>query len=105
TNNGTFVWSDGSATTASITNNSVTLRATNGLRFFTGTSGAILFTNGNGSGSDQFVSWTPGNGAWSFTSDRSVKDRFEAVDAATVLDKVAQLPITEWSYKGYGQRH
>jgi len=105
TNNNSFVWCDGSATNASITNNSVTLRATNGLRFFTGTSGAILFTNANGSGSDQFVSWTPGSGAWSFTSDRAVKDRFEAVDTKTVLDKVAQLPISEWSYKGYGQRH
>ena len=102
----TFVWGDGSATTASITNNSVTMRATNGFRFFTGTSGGIIFTNVNDNGAaDQQVAWTPGSGSWSFTSDRTTKDRFVPVDTETVLDKVAELPITEWSYKGYPQRH
>ncbi len=56
-------------------------------------------------GGDQTVSWTPGSGSWSFVSDRAAKDRFVAVDARTVLDKVAQLPVMEWSYRGYGQRH
>ena len=105
TNQSAFVWSDGSATTTSVSNNSVTMRATNGFRFFTGTKGSIIFTNVTGSGADQAVSWTPGSGSWSFTSDRTVKDRFVAVDAVTILDKIAQLPITEWSYQGYGQRH
>jgi hypothetical protein len=105
TNQNSFVWSDGSAATTSISNNSVTLRATNGFRFFTGTKGAIIFTNVTGSGADQAVSWTPGGASWSFTSDRAVKDRFAAVDAVTILDKLAQLPISEWSYQGYGQRH
>jgi len=105
TNQSSFVWSDGSATTTSVSNNSVTLRATNGFRFFTGTKGSIIFTNVTGSGANQAVSWTPGGGSWSFTSDRTVKDRFVAVDAVTILDKIAQLPITEWSYQGYGQRH
>jgi len=27
------------------------------------------------------------------------------VDAQAVLQKVAQLPVSEWSYKGYDQRH
>ena len=36
---------------------------------------------------------------------RAVRPLLFAVDAETVLDKVAQLPITEWSYQGYGQRH
>jgi len=40
-----------------------------------------------------------------FTSDKNKKDRFEAVEPESVLDKVAQLPIMEWSYKGYSQRH
>ena len=99
TNPNAFVWSDGSAATTSISNNSVTLRATNGFRFFTGTKGAIIFTNVTGSGADQAVSWTPGGASWSFTSDRAVKDRFAAVDAVTILDKLAQLPISEWSYQ------
>ena len=67
---------------------------------------AFFSTNITGSGANQAVSrWTPGTGSWSFTSDRTAKDRFEAVDAGTVLDKVALLPITEWSYRGFGQRH
>lgn len=51
------------------------------------------------------MSWTPDNGSWSFASDRTVKDRIVAVDAVTISDKIAQLPITEWSYQGCGQRH
>ena len=102
TNANSFVWSDGTTTTTSANDHSVTMRASGGYRFLTGSS--VVFTTG-GSGSDQTVSWTPGNGSWSFTSDRTVKDRFKVVDAVGILDKVAQLPITEWSYQGYGQRH
>ena len=105
TNANSFVWSDGSTNTGSLTNNSVTLRATNGLRFLTGANGSIVFTNAGATGAGEQVSWTPGGGAWAFTSDRNAKDRFESVNAETVLDKVAQLPITEWSYKGHDQRH
>lgn len=32
-------------------------------------------------------------------SDRNRKRDFEAIDAAAVLEKVAALPITTWSYK------
>jgi peptidoglycan hydrolase CwlO-like protein len=51
------------------------------------------------------VSWAPGGGAWTFSSDRNLKDRLENVDPESVLEKVSQLPILEWSYKGYPQRH
>jgi hypothetical protein len=51
------------------------------------------------------VAWSPGSASWSFSSDRNLKDRFETVDPASVLDRVSQLPIVEWSYKGYPQRH
>jgi hypothetical protein len=33
------------------------------------------------------------------SSDRNVKEHFQAVDAAAVLDKVAALPVTRWNYK------
>jgi hypothetical protein len=33
------------------------------------------------------------------SSDRNVKENFEAVDARNVLDKVAALPIARWNYK------
>lgn len=35
-------------------------------------------------------------------SDRNVKENFAAIDPAVVLDKVAALPITTWSYKAEG---
>jgi hypothetical protein len=65
--------------------------------------GVSFFTSS--SGSDQSVSWSPGEGSWAFSSDRNLKDRFAPVEATSVLDKVAQLPVVEWSYKGYPQRH
>ena len=66
--------------------------------------GGVVFTSG-GSSADQTVSWTPGSAGWSFSSDRNLKERFEPVDCASVLDRVSQLPVVEWSYKGYAQRH
>ena len=94
-NQGAFVWADSQGTTfASTANDQASFRCQGGVRF----------TSGSGS-ANQTVSWTPGTGSWSFTSDRNLKDRFEAVDAESVLAKVAQLPIVEWSYQGYPQRH
>jgi hypothetical protein len=66
--------------------------------------GGILFTTGAG-GANQTITWIAGQGSWGFSSDRNLKDRFESVNAQSVLDKVSKLPLSEWSYKGYGQRH
>ena len=45
-------------------------------------------------------------GVWTDASDRETKEGFEAVDGEAVLEKVAGLPVTEWSYKGQGEvRH
>jgi hypothetical protein len=94
-NQGAFVWADaqggGFASTA---NNQVSFRCGGGVRFTSGSAGT-----------DQTVSWAPGGGAWTFSSDRNLKDRLENVDPESVLEKVSQLPILEWSYKGYPQRH
>jgi hypothetical protein len=38
-------------------------------------------------------------GAWTNASDRNVKTGFAEVDTKAVLEKVAALPITTWSYK------
>jgi len=95
TNAGAFVWADSQGGTfASTAINQVSFRC----------GGGVVFTSGN-SGTKQTVAWTPGSGSWSFSSDRNLKDRFEKVDSQSVLDKVSQLPIVEWSYKGYPQRH
>jgi hypothetical protein len=44
--------------------------------------------------------------AVNLTSDRNAKEHFTPVDARAVLEKVAQLPISEWQYKEHGDaRH
>ncbi|MBK7403105.1 MAG: tail fiber domain-containing protein [Phycisphaerales bacterium] len=45
-------------------------------------------------------------GTWTNASSRGLKEKFEPVDARDILDRVAALPITEWSYKSEeGVRH
>jgi hypothetical protein len=39
------------------------------------------------------------NGSICSLSDRNIKKGFTPVDPAQILDKVLQLPVTEWSYK------
>ena len=92
---GAFVWADSQAVDfASTADNQVSFRCLSGVRFTSGTGAA-----------NQTVSWTPGSASWSFSSDRNLKDRFAAVDSQSVLERVARLPLAEWSYQGYGQRH
>ncbi len=92
---GDFVWADSQNTNfAATTTDQVSFRCQGGVRF----------TSGSGA-ANQTVAWTPGSASWSFSSDRNLKDRFETVDSTSVLDRVSQLPIVEWSYKGYAQRH
>jgi hypothetical protein len=66
--------------------------------------GGALFTSGAG-GANQSVSWSPGEASWSFTSDRNTKEGILPVDPETVLEKLAGIPIAEWNYIGYDQRH
>jgi Chaperone of endosialidase len=39
------------------------------------------------------------------TSDRTLKERLEPVDAHAILAEVATLPLARWSYKGDPARH
>ena len=41
----------------------------------------------------------PGGGSWSSISDRNKKENFEDVDAQSLLEKVAAMPMTTWNYK------
>jgi hypothetical protein len=97
TYNGTFVWSDYSAT-AGITSgapNEFLARAAGGFYLY---SSANLSTG---------VKLAPGSGSWSTVSDRAAKTAIEEIDDARILAKVASLPVSEWSYKaqGLGVRH
>ncbi len=92
---GAFVWADSQDSDfASTATNQVSFRC----------QGGVVFSSGAG-GANQSVSWTPGSASWAFSSDRALKEEFVPVDAAAVLDKVARLPMSEWNYKGYPQRH
>jgi hypothetical protein len=89
---GSIVISDGSAgfsadSAYSTANNQLTMR-------FAG--GARVFTN---QGLTSGVEITAGGGSWSAVSDRRKKENFEALNIESVLQKVAQLPLTSWNYK------
>ncbi len=85
---GAFVWGDNSGADVASTNaNSATLRAAGGYRLFSNaglTLGAQLPPNGT---------------AWAAISDRNAKENFAPIDTAAILDRVAQLPLTAWTYK------
>lgn len=93
-NSGAFVWSDGSATTSSGANNQFVARASGGF---------VFYTSSGGSAGAQLPA---GSGSWSSLSDRGAKDHFAGVDAQSVLERVASLPMATWSYKTEpGVRH
>jgi hypothetical protein len=87
TNNGAFVWSSGGFDTYSWGNNTFTVRATGGVRFYT----AGGTTNG--------VQLASGSGSWSSLSDRNAKENFQPVDCRQILERVAALPVATWNYK------
>jgi hypothetical protein len=92
---GSFVWGDSTdADFLSTTNDQVSFRCQGGVRF-----------TGTGGFPPQEVYWTPGDPSWNFYSDRALKEGFKSVDTEAVLDKVVGLPVSEWNYKGYRQRH
>jgi hypothetical protein len=67
---GSFVWADSQfADFASTANDQVSFRCLGGVRFTTGSGAA-----------NQTVGWTPGDGSWSFSSDRELKDSLKPVN-------------------------
>lgn len=93
---GTFVWSDNSSSTSTTptANNEFLARASGGVVFFSNsamTTGVLL---------------AAGSGTWSSLSDRAVKTNVTSIDDAGILNKVAAMPISEWSYTSeHGVRH
>jgi hypothetical protein len=86
---GTFMWSDAATAATPIvtkTGNQFLVRASGGTFIY---SNPKLTTG---------VKLAAGGGSWASVSDRAVKDHIVAVDDATILAKVAALPISEWSY-------
>jgi hypothetical protein len=87
THTGSFVWSSGYTTTSSWGDNTFTVRAHGGARFY------------SGSGTSSYgVELAAGGGSWNSLSDRNAKANFADVDAEQVLEVLAAMPIQTWNY-------
>ncbi len=89
---GTFLFADANdAPFESSTANEFAARATGGVRLVTAidSSGQPLAGVRLGAGS----------GSWETLSDRNAKTNFAPVDRQTILQRLASLPISQWSYK------
>jgi hypothetical protein len=64
----------------------VTMRASGGFRLFSGTSAVGVSLAANGT-------------AWATISDRNAKKNFALVNAESVLEKLAAVPVEKWNYK------
>jgi hypothetical protein len=97
-NDGSFVFSDdavGAKQLITAGTNEFLVRASGGVAFYSSpslTAGVVL---------------RAGSGSWASLSDRASKTDIVALDPATVLAKVASLPVSEWSYRteAAGIRH
>jgi hypothetical protein len=85
THTGAFVWSSGERTD-SYGDQTFTVRAHGGARFYTG--------SGTGAG----VNLPAGGGSWSSLSDRNSKENIVRVDTRALLENLALLPIATWNY-------
>ena len=92
---GAFVWAD---------SQDADFNVSTADRFAARAAGGVYFQSGT-LGLNQIVSWTPGSPAWSFTSDAETKEHFRPLDSRDILKRVSSMPINEWNYKGYEQRH
>lgn len=93
---GAFVWGDSTdADVSSNAANQFVVRASGGAIFYTNAS----LTTG--------ASLAAGSGSWSSLSDRAVKTGLVPTNPKAVLERLAAMPIYEWSYRsqGPGVRH
>jgi hypothetical protein len=89
---GAFVWADSSNFDfASVVADSFNVRATGGVTLVTG-------INGSGAPNAGAV-LLPGSSSWSVLSDRGRKANVAPVDGQALLARLAQVPITTWSYR------
>jgi hypothetical protein len=95
--NGSFVWSDYSS-------GAKHLQATKVNQFLVRATGGVTFLSNAAESTG--VTLAPGSGAWASASDRDLKRDVAKVDDGAVLEKVAALPVAEWSYLSErGVRH
>ncbi len=73
--------------------NQMSMRFKGGYRLFTSSS-----TTG---GMALYAEYAPGGSSWSFVSDKRKKENFDPVNAESILQKAAALPVSTWNYIGY----
>jgi trimeric autotransporter adhesin len=87
---GVFAWADATGDTFSIgASNTFNARAAGGVRFWTTSD----YTQNIG------ARLPAGGSSWTTLSDSTKKQNIRLVDTKDVLNRVAQLPIKQWSYK------
>jgi trimeric autotransporter adhesin len=97
TQTGSFVWGDfQQVDLTSPAANTFTVRASGGIWLGTNSSPSI--------GANRFIDTSTGAylssaGAWTNNSDRARKHDLRSLNTKRLLQKVARLPITSWSYK------
>lgn len=93
---GCFVWADNSTSTV------LNCGAAN--KFVARAAGGVVFYSN--SGATAGVQLTAGANAWAAVSDRNAKKDFVRVEPKEVLERVASMPISTWTYKSEpGVRH
>ena len=103
-NDGAFVWSDNSSSKpwTSFLPNSFLVRATAGIALATAIDNNGIFSKGCVIDSNGNLLCT---GTISSSSDRALKTGFEPAAGNDVLQSVAALPMSSWSFKGQTVRH
>lgn len=100
---GTFLWADSNANGAAVqnffstANDQFAVRARGGVVF------RVASTTDAGAGAG--CALPAGGGAWSCTSDRNLKEGFVNISPLEILNKVAALPLSTWSFKGTDRRY
>ncbi len=92
---GSFVWcqEDGDACTSKGIN-TFTVSAGGGLYLYSGPNGQGCILSSD-------------SGSWSCSSDRNLKNNIVSIDSRSILERVAQMPISQWSMKAdtAGHKH
>ena len=89
---GAFLWCQGGNSCGDEGENSFVIAANGPISFYTGAGGAGC-------------KLAAGSGSWACSSDRNLKNNIRSIDSRSVLERVAQMPISEWSMKADPDGH
>ncbi len=89
---GCFVWGGSNDRDVSCTQANKTV--------FRSTGGYVIYTYDGGEGARMGVFLSPAGSSWNQLSDRNAKEHFQPVDKEALLERLAQIDIATWNYKG-----